>query len=126
MIYVDRITIPANTLANAPVKKTIQVQPGIITGGNIFFPAGSSSLVHVYIIWNGSRLWPSIDSPVSTFSGDNYTFSLEPFDITTPPFFLDIYGYNLDTTYDHTVTIELAITKEVSEVMDKISKMDAR
>ena len=121
MIYVDTITIPANTPSSSPVKKTIQVQRGFVKGGNVIFPAGCAGLAHAYIVWNGSQLWPSPDSPVSTFSGDNYVFSLEPFDITTPPFSFDIYGYNLDTVYDHTVTVELVLTKEVSEFMMKTS-----
>jgi len=81
MIYTSEIHTPANTLQANPLITVIETTAGIIYVLKIYFPPGSSGLLHVQIMDAGYQLFPTTIG--QSFSGDNLSLS---FDETYPKF----------------------------------------
>lgn len=82
------------------------VTEGLIYQFDLYFPPGSSGLLHVCVEDGGFRVWPT--EPDEWFFGDNILITFpDKYFITTAPHSLFIYAYNLDTAYDHKFQIRL-------------------
>lgn len=112
MIYTAEIHTPMNTLAVTPLETWIDVTSGIIYVLKLYFPPGSSGLLHVQIFDSGLQLFPSTIG--DSFSGDNLALSFdETYPKLEPPWFLRVRSWNLDTDYDHEMQIAIGqVSKE--------------
>ncbi|NVM22315.1 MAG: hypothetical protein HWN68_11115 [Desulfobacterales bacterium] len=113
MIYAKDCLIPKNTPASDPYKHILKVTKGLIYKIEFQFPRGCAGLTHIVIFDGGHQAWPY--DPGVDFYGDNWVISFdETYLIDAEPFEFDIFGYNLDDTYNHTVQVRLGIvSKEV-------------
>jgi len=108
MFYVFPITIPANTLATAKTKTTLKLTAGRITRVHLEFPAGHVGLTHIHVNCGLHQVWPT--NPDANFSSSNETISfLEDLQMDYPPFTLEAYAWNLDDTYEHTITLRIEL-----------------
>ncbi|MBD3390733.1 MAG: hypothetical protein GF410_01845 [Chitinivibrionales bacterium] len=81
---------------------------GLVYQTIVQFPPGPSGLVGVKILDAGVQVWPRTDGEY--FVADNYTFEIEDFVWKqTEPWIYDIWTYNTDTEYDHTVAVGVAM-----------------
>jgi len=111
MIYTANITIPANTAAANPTLGRVKISLGLIYKVELQFPPGCGGLAHVVINDGGYQVWPStLDSDFAT---DDYTISFEDSYLKqADPSELQIYGYNEDETYPHTIQVRLGVASK--------------
>ena len=108
MIYLKQITTPANTSASSPKKTVMKISGGLVYRLEIEFPPGPYGLLHCYIKDGNYQVWPS-DNSVD-FVGDNSKIAFDDLYLKTiPPLTFDIFTYNLDDTYEHTLIIRLGV-----------------
>ena len=108
MIFVEALTIPANTPKTAPIIATIPIIQGTITLVSVQFPPGVNALAHVKVLWGLYQLFPSNEQGDFATGGETVVWD-ETIDITTEPLQLVMQGWNLDDTYDHTITLRVVM-----------------
>lgn len=108
MFYVFAITTPANTAATAKLKTTLQLTRGKITQVQVHFPSGQIGLTHIAL---NSRLHQFLPTNAeANFSSSGETIPIaEDFALDTPPYQLEAYTWNLDDTYEHTITVRVQL-----------------
>lgn len=135
MIYVATITTPPNTLAAAELMTRFNVALGLVVKLDVYFPPGSSGLMHVRICDGSYQAFPA--TPGMDFFGDNLTLSFEElYDKSADPPSFDIWTYNLDETYAHVLQVRMVVASKeeyqaryvpgmqisaVEEIMAKVS-----
>lgn len=108
MIYIANITIPKVTPAIQPVCERVKISLGLIYKVEIQFPPGCGGLAHLVINDGGYQVWPS--TPGRDFATDDYTISFEDNYLKqADPSELQIYGYNEDETYPHTLQVRFGV-----------------
>lgn len=124
MYYEKRLAIPANTPASAPATETLPIHPGVVNQVDVVFPSGCAGLAHFQVhLWN-TQLWPS--NVNSDFSGDGVHISFtEDFEVVDLPFELTLIGWNLDDTYQHTVTLRVQITPKQQTLRYALERLGA-
>lgn len=102
MIYSIAITTDASTTEANAKKTTIKLTAGIITKVGILIPAGHAGLTFCRIHRALHQIFPSIAGQY--FTGDGVYISWDDYlPILYPPFDVDIYTWNTDDTYNHTM-----------------------
>jgi hypothetical protein len=108
MIYMANVTIPANTPSTSPVCQRIQVIRGLVYKIEIMFPPGCAGLAHVVINDGGFQVWPATSG--TDFSCDDFTISFDDTYLkTVDPIQFQVYGYNEDETYEHTIQVRIGM-----------------
>ena len=111
MIYTANITIPEVTPAIQPICERIKISLGLIYKVELQFPPGCGGLAHVVINDGGYQVWPS--TPETDFATDDYTISFEDNYLKqADPSELQIYGYNEDEIYPHTIQVRLGVASK--------------
>jgi len=108
MFFECPLLITADRSKAEPATVDAVLCSGVIEMVAVQFPAGCSGMVNVSIWRGGHPLWPTnIDE---AFTGEDAIISFpESYDLTEPPYTLEIRGWSPDTTYDHTVTVRFTI-----------------
>ena len=110
MYYDFNLTVPALTLATAPVTSVVELVPGNIHRVEIQFPRGCAGLVHVSILHSLHQVWPS--NPGGTISSDGLLVAWsENWDLVGEPLALTLQAYNLDDTFPHTIAFRFALAE---------------
>jgi hypothetical protein len=100
MIYGGTILTPLATPLTAPLDTVFSIQAGMIYVLKLYFPPGSSGLLHVQIFDSNYQAFPTTTG--QSFSGDNIDFSFdETYDKSNPPWELIVRSWNDDTDYAH-------------------------
>jgi len=130
MLYQVSLTIPANTPANKPVQTTIEIVEQVLVRIGVHFPPGCFHLPYVAIFYGRKQIWPSEKG--EWVSSDAITIWDEVL-IRLPdkPTKLIMKGYNLDDTYEHTITFYFSalpyraamIGRILASISDKLSKL---
>ncbi len=108
MIFTKDFTIPKNTSKNIPHNDTLVVCRGLIYRIEFQFPAGCAGLAYVAMFDGSHQIYPS--SMGEWFHTDNFTIGFDDLLLKlVSPFEFDLYGYNLDETYDHTVYVRIGM-----------------
>lgn len=111
MIYTVNITIPQVTPATQPECVRVKISLGLIYKVELQFPPGCGGLAHVVINDGGYQVWPS--TPRADFATDDYTISFEDNYLKqVDPSELQVYGYNEDETYPHTIQVRLGVASK--------------
>lgn len=115
MLYRFEYTVPANTSKASPMVETMKLSPGTVEKVDISFPAGCGGLVGVRINRGLFQLWPLTVG--EWFITDDFTVSFPgTFADLERPYLLTFTAYNVDDTYDHTITVQIAIEISVEYV----------
>ena len=125
MIYVYTITTPTNTLASAKLKTILPIAAGRISEVSLQFPSGAVGYHHIQINRGLHQLWPL--NPDGDFATSDETIHwFEQYDLAYAPWQVEAYTWNLDTVYDHTVTVRIVtvpleaktdLTTEIANLM---------
>ena len=111
MVYVSTIAVPKNTPKTSPLKTRMNVTKGLVYKVEIMFPPGPSGLVHLWIMDGSYQFLPSSEG--ETLYGDNTLIQFDDLYIMdSEPFFFDIYTYNEDDTYDHTIQVRIGLVSK--------------
>jgi hypothetical protein len=121
MFYDKALTIPANTLENAPEELEVKLTHGVITHVEVEFPPGCHGMVSTYIRRGLHQVWPT--NPDSRFASDGRAIIWEDYyELFDEPFTLTIGGYSLGTTYDHEITFRFEVTDQEIAEQGKVQK----
>lgn len=108
MLFTDKLTLPANTAATSPVDQDLAISRGVISWVSVFFPPGCEGLVHLAVYHRDHRIFPSQES--MSLTGDRFPIEWsEYYECYNPPYTLKLRGWNEDDTYQHIVTVRIAI-----------------
>jgi len=108
MLFQAEILTPANTPASAPIVTRLAVYPGVTRRVWAGFPQGCYGLAHMQIWHWGWQVWPW--TPQTSFHWNNYQFTFEDrYPIMEEPLEFVIKTWNLDDSYDHTLTFSITI-----------------
>lgn len=106
MIFSFSVETPPSTTAIAPLKTILPIAKGVIHRWQIFFPPGPWGELRMCIKKGSEPILPI--NPEAFLSGDNFTFMGDEFKyISSEPYNLNLYTWNLDTIYAHSVYIYL-------------------
>jgi hypothetical protein len=123
MIYEKALVIPKNTPISSPVSAFIEVHPGTVEQGSLFFPPGCCALAHVRIFYWEHQVWPM--NPDSDFKGDGQLLVFpEKFELPGSPFIFRIDGWNEDDTYSHEPIVRILVTpmgETVGELLKRLT-----
>lgn len=109
--YSQSLTVPPNTPASAPSTVDFSLFPGLITHVWFQFPRGCAGLLHARVLRVENQVWPTNGGGDLASDGFIVDFA-EEYDLTDGPFLLTLSAYNLDDTYQHTVTVWIAMQDE--------------
>ena len=109
MLFEYELTVPANTLAAAPVRLDMPLARGIVHQVTIDYRAGARHMVNVIIRRALHQVSPA--NPDGYHKSDFFPIAYNTFEpLEEAPFKLEAYGWSPGTTYDHTVTIRIAVS----------------
>lgn len=87
---------------------TLRLCSGVINNIEFFFPDGCCGLVHVHLNDGLHQIAPLSPDQDLTGSGNIIKYN-EDINFVSEPYELQLWGYNLDTEYDHTVSVRIEI-----------------
>jgi len=113
---------PANTTETSPVKTKMKLTAGVIHYVEFMFPAGCVGLAHARVKHFGAPLWPrNIDG---NLKGDNLVIRFsEVYELKPGNNTLELYTWNEDDTYSHTVTCRIGLLRK-EELFPEINLAD--
>lgn len=111
MIFDYPITTSANTPKTAPLVTILPIQAGRIIEIQIQVPSGNIALSHLQILYGLHQLFPTNADGDFATSSETIAWS-EDVLIGQPPFELKAITWNLDTVFDHTVTVRIVVQEE--------------
>jgi hypothetical protein len=127
MIFVFPITTVANTLEASKQKTILQLPRGHITGMQVHFPSGHIGLTHIQLARGLHQLFPTNPEANFSSSGEAIVWK-EDIKLDTPPYQLEAYTWNLDDTYDHTITVRVEmelLSGEISSIEELVALLQA-
>ena len=102
MLYTDKITIPANTSKDSPVRKRITINEDTIVSITFYFPPGHECLTGASVWYGNLQIFPSTEG--DWVRGHDSLITGELLWITPEtPCEIEIRAFNEDTTYKHTI-----------------------
>ena len=108
MYYDIPVTIPANTPELSPIEVEVKLTHGVIHRVEVEFPAGCAGLAHLQILRYDHQIYPT--NPEGSFNTDDYIVPIDDyFELIEAPYTLKLRGWNLDDTYEHTITVRIGI-----------------
>ena len=108
MIYYFPISIPKNTPIADLYLEDIKLTHGVIHKVEFLFPPGPVGLAGIAVFDAIHQVWPS--NTGEFFSSDDETISYpEHLPLIVEPYLLTAAAYNLDDTFEHTITVRIGI-----------------
>lgn len=118
MLYVHRHTIPPNTLETVPLKHILKLTYGIIHKVSIGFPRGCCGLAHLKIYRSEHQIFPTNVEASFAFDNANIEWQ-EHYPLLGKPFEIELFGWNNDTLFSHTITVRIAVVGSLSTVLTR-------
>lgn len=116
MFFEYALTIPHNTPATAPAERAIVLALGEVTWWEIQFPNGCAGLVHCKVRDELHQVIPlNTDGDVS--ANNEHVDTFDSIMLTDEPATLILSGFNLDDTFDHTITFRFAVRSQADLAM---------
>lgn len=109
MLFIYRLTIPANTAESDKEQLDFKLPRGTINKVEVAFPAGAMGEAHLQIFHQEHQLFPTVLG--ESFAWDNASIVwLENYELPEAWNELSLRGWNTDDTFQHTVTVRFATT----------------
>ena len=121
MDYTKEITIPKNTPESQALKIKLKVPKGVVHKVSISFPYGVAGLARVQIFRASTQVWPTTNGEYYTGNGVTIEFN-EYYEVKEEPLYFTIKAWNLDDTYDHTITVRIFMLEE--DKINTLRKLD--
>lgn len=117
MLYIHRLTIPADTAESAKEQVSFKLPQGMLSKVEIAFPPGPMALAHAQVYHNEHQLFPN--NLGESYQWDNYTIVWEGEYLLEEAWNqLSIRGWNEDDTYEHEVTGRFTISGRTWSLQD--------
>lgn len=113
MVYSSTITSTLGKTESTKTRTSLKISKGLVYQWELYFPPGSSGLLHVRILDGSYCLLPS--TPSESFAGDNVKFTYEDLYLKqSEPFELYIDHWNEDEDYNHKFFVHVGmVSKDV-------------
>lgn len=105
MHYTLELSVPANTLAGAPVSTTVDVAAGVLQHLSLIFPPGCARMVRAQIYDGATLIFPKTAG--SSYCEDAYTVEIDCAEIYDATKTLTLKAWSPGTTYAHKLTLHL-------------------
>lgn len=113
MYYFKALDILPNTVQSSPEILTLPLGIGIIDFIEIEFPAGCMGLVNCIVLRGAQQIIPW--NPQESLYGNDRTFHIPlNYPVDAEPTFLEIWAWNGDDTYTHSLSIAVAFSDSKS------------
>lgn len=109
MYIYHEILHPCKMLATSPLLTTIALGQCTLDRVDLGFPDGCNRLLRVQVRYHEIFIIP-FNQDFTTGYNDIVLQIPMAFKVAQPPFELDIISYNLDDTYQHTLSVGLVVT----------------
>jgi len=120
--YRGSITVPANTLASAPVTTEVEVCRGTVEAFYRLFPMGCAGKVHLQVFHQTRQLFPT--TPGQAYVGDgSEVLGDASVTLEEPPFIVELRAWSPGTSYSHVIYVEFYI-KFAVEILLPASERD--
>lgn len=108
MYYLGELTIPAGTSESSPETLAVSLCKGYIKGFRVLFPAGHSGLTRVQVWHHQRQIIPT--TPGVALRGDDHPVEFpDRYEISDPPYEVELRGWSPDATLDHTVYVAFEV-----------------
>ena len=102
-VYKYSLTVPANTPTAKPKRLDAEVEEGVITKIEVFFPPGPHGMVKTRCLHGRHQIWPKPKDAVLDL--DDCTIVIpEYYPLPHEPFTFTLEGWSPGTDYEHTIT----------------------
>ena len=108
MLFTKSFTVLTTHTEASPLEDTIKIAHGIITFVSIWMPPGCHGLVYCKLKHHEHTVFPSTEDMFLMTDGYPVEWN-EYYESYQPPYELKFVGWSYGTTYDHVVTIRIAI-----------------
>jgi len=108
MFFEYPLLVTAGKAKADPATLECLLAAGAVTHVDVQFPAGCCGLVHASIWRRDHQVWPvNLDNDIS--GNDAIVSWAESYDLDEEPFAFTVRAWNLDDTYNHTITFRFAL-----------------
>lgn len=108
MLFTWDILVETTDIATNRKKQALKLAHGIITWVSVLYPTGCHGMVHCVIRHYEHQIFPSVEG--MTIIGDGIPIEwTEYYEMYAEPYALKVELWGVGCTYDHTVTIRVAI-----------------
>lgn len=108
MLFVANITVAKSTTEASPKSQVLKIAHGIISWVSVSFPPGCVGLAHCVILHHEHQVWPSTEN--MSLAGDTFPIEWnEYYESYQPPYELKVKAWNEDDTYQHIITVRIAV-----------------
>ena len=108
MLFINELTVPADTKESNPLSGEIEITRGVIKRIEAFFPYGCRNMVGIKLFWGDNPIFPR--NPEAWVKGDGYPVSGECFYfIYQEPYKIKYRAHSEGTSYNHTIVIAINI-----------------
>lgn len=108
MLFEAHVTVETTHSATSPKEQIIKISKGVIAWVSVLFPSGCHNMVHCTIYHHEHQVFPSAEG--MSIIGDRVPIEWnEYYECYQPPYELKIRAWGVGCTYDHLVTVRLAI-----------------
>jgi len=108
MLFTKSFTVLTTHTEDSPLSDTIPIAHGIVTFVSIWMPPGCHGLVYCKLKHHEHTIFPSTEDMFLMCDGYPLEWN-EYYESYQPPYELKFVGWSFGTTYDHVVTIRLAV-----------------
>lgn len=108
MLFTATVSVSANTTEKNASDTTLRIAHGIITWVSVAWRPGAEYLGHIAIYHHEHRIFPSTEGMSITGDKDPVEWG-EYYESYQPPYELKLKCWNDDDTFDHDVTVRIAI-----------------
>lgn len=121
MIFTKEVVVTTAKTKADPEVATLKIAHGIITWVSVLFPTGCNQTVHGIILHHGHQIFPSTEG--MTLTGDTFPIQWdEYYESYQPPYELKIKLWSVGASYDHKVTIRVAVLPRRALVAGSIAE----
>jgi hypothetical protein len=124
VIFVFPILTPANTPSSNKLPTSLPLAVGKVTQVSVQFPPGVCGLAAMQISQGLHQLWPT--NPEASFGTSEETIIFdEDIDLELGDTTLTAYTWNVDDSYDHTLTVRIVVAtlEEQTSWLDEAKKL---
>ncbi|MBA7590802.1 hypothetical protein ES708_32942 [subsurface metagenome] len=108
MLFTKSFIVKTTHLEATPLVDWIPIAHGIITFVSIWMPPGCNGLVYCKLKHHEHTVFPSTEDMFLMTSGISLEWT-EYYESYQPPYELKFVGWSFGTTYDHVVTVRIAV-----------------
>jgi hypothetical protein len=117
MDILQYISTPLTTTESNPLKTTIKLTRGRLSGGALYFPSGPAGKLHFVALIGVHQIIPF--NAGQNFRLDDCVVPLSlGFDLLEPPYELDCITWNDSTLYAHVLTLVLHLDPMIENKFD--------